>query len=89
MAITPSSAREIASRGRNIYNTRLREKLERDHFGKFLVIDVDTGEYEIDEDDLKASLRAFEKNPEGSRYGLRIGFRASGTIGGKRIGRTA
>ena len=83
------SAEEIASRGKHIYEARLRQKLEPANVGKFLVIDIETGEYEMDDDDVAASLRAFDKNPDGARFGMRIGYRTSGTIGGKRPRRTA
>ena len=64
---------EIAARGKMIYEEQLRDKVEPDHLGNFIVIDIDTGDYEIDADDLAASLRAYEKKPDGARYGMRIG----------------
>lgn len=82
------STDEIVTRGKEIYEIQLKGKLEPQNIGKFLVIDIETGEYEMDEDDLTASLRAYEKKPEGARFGMRIGYRASGTLGGKRPRRT-
>jgi hypothetical protein len=78
------TAEEIAAKGRAIYESRLRTQLERDNVGRFLVIDIETGEYEIGDDDLETSLRAQGKNPSGVRFGMRIGHRSSGSIGGKR-----
>jgi hypothetical protein len=75
------STEEIVARGKEIYEQRLRDKLEPENIGKFLVIDIETGEYEMDEDDLAASLRASCKKPGGARYGMRIGNRAWGHIG--------
>lgn len=75
------STEEIASRGREIYEKRLRHQLEPGNIGKYIVIDVETGEFELDEDGDAASLRAFNKKPEGSRYGMRIGYAAWGHIG--------
>ena len=75
---------EIVTRGKEIYERQLRDKLEPQNKGKFLVIDVETGEYEMDADDLVASLRAYDRKPEGVRFGMRIGYRTSGTLGGKR-----
>jgi len=75
------TADEIAARGREIYERQLRDKMEPVNIGKFLVIDIETGEYEMDEDDLIASRRASRKKPGGARYGLRIGYPTSGTIG--------
>ncbi len=80
------STEEIAIRGRDIYENNLRQQLEPGNDGKFLVIDIETGEYEIDEDGDAASLRARNKKPNGMRYGMRIGYRAWGQLGmgGKR-----
>lgn len=75
------SKEEIALRGRAIYEQQLRSLLEPANTGKYLVIDVVTGEYEIDEDGSAASLRAYHKRPEGARYGMQIGFPAWGRIG--------
>src|SRR5437588_5605827 len=75
------STEEIGRRGREIYETRLRDKLEPEHIGKYLVIDIETGEYEMDEDGDAASLRARKKKPDGVRYGMRVGHRAWGRIG--------
>ncbi len=46
---------------------RLRQLLEPDNIGKFLVIDIEMGEYEIDADGDAASIRARNKHPEGIR----------------------
>jgi hypothetical protein len=75
------NAEEIGTRGRDIYELRLRSQLEPDNIGKYLVIDIETGEYEIDDDGEASSLRARKKNPDGVRYGMRIGHRARGHIG--------
>lgn len=75
------TADEIVARGREIYEKHLRDKLEPDNIGKYLIIDIETGEYEMDEDDLAASIRASRKRPGAPRYGMRIGYPTSGTIG--------
>ncbi len=81
MSVRPFTTEEVATRGREIYNNRLKSLLETNQFGKFLVIDIETGDYEIDDDDLAASMRAYLKKPDGSRYGMRIGYDTVGTIG--------
>lgn len=75
------SADEIVARGKEIYEKQLKSKLEPQNLGRFLVIDIETGEYELDEDDLTAALRAYKKNPDGARYEMQIGYPTSGTIG--------
>ena len=74
------SASQVAARGREIHEQRLRGLLEPDNIGKLLVIDIETGEYEMDEDDLTASMRTFHKRPDGVRYGMRIGYSSAGTF---------
>ncbi len=81
MEVSQYSAAEIAARGRQVYEEQLRGKLEPQFVGKFLVIDIETGEYEIDDDGEAASLRAYKKKPKGIRYGMRIGHRSWGRIG--------
>ncbi len=75
------SAAEIARRGKAIYEREIRAKVEPGNTGKYLVIDVDSGDYEIDADHFAASRRAYEKHPDGLRYAMRIGYRAMGRIG--------
>ena len=74
------SAEEIARRGEALYERTLHDKVEHGNLGKVLVIDIDTGEYEIDEDHLTAVRRVRVKNPEGTLYALRIGYPALGRI---------
>ncbi len=69
---------EITERGTRIYEERLRQILEPQHIGKYLVIDVDTGEYELDDDHLAASDRAAAKRPGARLYAMRVGSRVVG-----------
>ena len=64
----------------------MKSKLEPQNLGKYLVIDIETGDYEMDEDDLKAALRAYQKNPAGARFEMQIGYATSGTIGNAHFG---
>jgi len=77
------NAEEIVRRGQAIYEQRLRPLVEREHFGKYLVIDIDSGDYEIDADHLAASNRAAAKHPNALLYAMRIGHRAFGRIGAR------
>ncbi len=75
---TPS---EVELQGESIYKRQIRDKVELKHKGKFLVIDLETGEYEIDADDLVATKRLLVKYPNAVIYGLRIGFPTAYRIG--------
>jgi hypothetical protein len=64
---------EIVPLGEEIYERGVRPKLGPEHEGKFVVLDVTTGEYAIADDDLEASDLVLERNPEAILYGLRVG----------------
>ena len=72
----------IARRGYEIYERDIRTEVERNHDGRFLVVDVSTGRYEITNDELTAFDRA-EKNPDGPFFLLRAGRRAAHRLGGR------
>ncbi len=74
---------EIARLGREIYERDIRTAVERDNDGRFLVVDVTTGYYEISDDELTAFDRAEEKNPDGAFFLLRVGRRAAHRLGGR------
>ena len=63
----------IAAHGEEIYQS-LRDELESQYKGKIFVVDIETGNYEIDDEDLEATDRLFAKNSDAVTYGLRIGF---------------
>ena len=77
---------EIARRGREIYEREIRPEVERDHDGRFLVVDITTGHYEIADDELTAFERAEKNNPDGSFFGLRVGRTAAHRLGGRLFG---
>ena len=87
---TKLSAKEISQRGREIYDREIRAKVEKDHDGQFIVVDILTGNYEIGEDDAAATSCALKKNPAALLWGIRIGAPAAYRIGwhGTRIGTT-
>lgn len=72
---------EVLSRGEAIYTQQIRDRVETVHKGKFVVIDIETGEYEIDIDDLIATKRLLARRPDAVLYGLRIGFPTAYHIG--------
>ncbi len=48
--------------------------------GKFLVIDIETGEFELDGDRLVASERAAVRHPGAPLFVMRIGYPALGRL---------
>ncbi len=68
---------EIGRRGQALYDQTLRAQVEPENRGKFLILDVNTGDYEIDAEDLMASHRLLERRPDAELFGVRIGHRAA------------
>jgi hypothetical protein len=79
--VAQTSPEEIARCGEAIYERDIRPKVESDHFGEFVIVDILTGEYEVARDDLTASHRMLARNPEAVMYGIRIGSTAAYRIG--------
>ena len=82
MSYSDWTAEEIGARGEEIYQTQIRDKVDpKKHKGKFLVLDIETGDYEIDAEDLVATDRLLAKHPNAIIYGVRVGFPAAYGIG--------
>lgn len=75
------SREEVATRGEAIYERDIRPNVESETKGKYLVLDIETGEYEIDQDDLVATKRVLARCPNAVLYGLRIGYPAAYRLG--------
>lgn len=76
------SADEIVRRGEEIYDRDIRASVEATNKGKSPVIDIETGDYEIADDDLTATERLLSRRPNAETYGLRVGHRTAYRIGG-------
>ena len=82
------SKEEFARRGDAIYEHELCPILEKGHEGKFVAIDIETGAYEVDGDELAASDRLLTRVPNaqiwlrriGSRHAHRFGFHLQSPI---------
>ena len=77
---------EIVQRGQVLYDQQIRAHVEASHPGKFLVLDIETGDYEIDADDVAALQRAKARHPDAAFYILRVGTPTAYRLGGQRLG---
>ena len=48
--------------------------------GAFVVIDVESGDYEIDARDADATYRLLQRRPDGYTYAFRVSFPTAGRI---------
>lgn len=79
------TSEEIAQRGQALYDQQIRAQVETGHQGEFLVVDIETGAYEIDVDELEALQRARAKHPDAALYLLRVGYATAYRLGGKHL----
>ena len=80
MPYSDHTTETIATRGKMIYQ-RFRDEVEPHHNGKFLGIDIETEDYEIDVNGTVAATRLLAKQPDAVIYLLRIGHRAAYRMG--------
>ena len=74
MATTPRSLDELAGLGAEIFDRQVRPALRPEDEGKFVAIDVETGDYEIHEDDYTAVARLRSRKPAADVWLMRAGF---------------
>jgi hypothetical protein len=72
---------EIVRRGKALYESAIRPNVEGGNRGRYLVLDIETGDYEIDDDQLAAAERAQAKRPDAPLFAVRIGYPTLGRIG--------
>ena len=73
---------EVVDLGKAIYKEKIKHLVEPAENGKFVVIDVESGDYEIDEQIIPALTRLRERHPHAAAYAGRVGFRTAYNLGG-------
>ncbi len=65
---------EVTDLAKEIYRERIKPLVEPQEKGKFIAIDVASGDYEIDAELLAAFDRLHQRQPNAVAYGGRIGY---------------
>src|SRR6266516_382285 len=81
----PYSKEAFARRGDAIYEKDILPKLAAKDVGKFLAIDIETGEYEIAADEMKAGDKLRRRLPEAQIWMVLIGYASTRKFGGLQI----
>jgi hypothetical protein len=76
------SMEEFASRGERIYEEQIRPQVEPEHLHKFVAIDIETGDYEVDRDDYAATPRLRTRRPDAQIWMMRAGHPTAYRMGG-------
>ena len=76
---------EVCDRGEKIYADQIKVLVEPKENGKFIVIDIESGDYEVHEKMFTASRQLRERRPDCVGYGGRVGYDAAYHIGGRPV----
>jgi hypothetical protein len=74
---------EIARRGEELYERSVRARVEPENDGRFLALDVESGDFEIADEPLAATTRLRERHPGAVAYLVRVGRPAAFRLGGR------
>jgi hypothetical protein len=72
---------ELARLGGDIFDRQVRPALRPEDDGKFVAVDVETGDYEIDEDDYAVVTRLLSRKPAADIWLMRAGYPTTYRIG--------
>lgn len=74
MSTVRRSREEVARRGDEIYEREVLPRLKPEDKGKLVLIDVESGDWEIDRKELAASDRLRARKPEAQVWMRRVGY---------------
>jgi len=78
------TAAEIGTRGKAIYDTSIRSVVEKaENIGKYVTIDIDSGEYVLDTEVEGARSELVARKPNAVIYLIKVGYPATAVIGGR------
>lgn len=79
------SKEEFAKRGDAIYEKDILPKLRAKDVGKFLAVDIETGEYALASDEMKAGDQLLRRRPEVQIWMVRVGYTSTRSFGGRQL----
>jgi len=74
---------EIVAKAEALYDGEIRNQVEPQNIGKYVAIDIESGAFDIDDDERVAIRRAIANHPRGVFHLMRIGFPTMGRIGAR------
>jgi hypothetical protein len=79
------SKEEFARRGNEVYDRAVRPQVKVEDEGKFVAVDIETGAYEMDADELTACDRLNARVPKAQIWLVRIGSPYVHRFGGLKL----
>ena len=85
----PTRPKEETTRlGKEIHERDIRPLIEADHRGRFVAIDVDSGDYAIADTASAAAKRLRARRPDAGVWLMRVGYRTLRHFGGSSMQKT-
>ncbi len=81
MSTNPNSRHDIIQRGQALYEKTVRPIVEPARTGDFVVLDVESGDFEVNADKLVALNRLLDRRPLAVAYIVRAGRPTAVTLG--------
>ena len=81
------TAEEAGVLGNEIYERDIRRQVEDAYHGKIVAIDVESGDYAIDDTVSAASKRLRKRLPDADVWSVRVGYRTLRNFGGRPLRR--
>jgi hypothetical protein len=78
---------EFARRGKDIFEHDVQPKLTAEDYGKYVAIDIETRQWEMDADELAADERLLARVPDAQMWMDRVGYRYTVRFGGASLRR--
>ena len=83
MSTTQYTPEEVKHKADRLYEQSIHYKVDTpENRGKILAVDVDSGDYEVDAEHLRAGKQLRQRRPDGTFFFYRIGYPSLGKIGG-------
>jgi len=79
------SMEEFVSRGDSMYENVIRPQLKAGDNGKFAAIDIESGEFAVDADELKAGNKLRKRVPGAQIWMVRVGYASTRRFGGRQV----
>lgn len=64
---------DLSARGASLYEQGIRSQVEPQEKGKFVVIDIFSGEFEVGIRDADATKRLLDRHPDAMTWAVRVG----------------
>lgn len=79
------SKEEFAKRGNEIYQAQIKERVEKENYGRVVAIDIETAVFELGEQPMTAVNKLYQKYPDAQPWVIRIGHDAVYRFGSRSI----